>query len=65
MRIKILRTAKRLSAVLEHIKEMQDAALPNLKVQINSEKIGCIPNGQRQGKTSGSWADKKIAHAAE
>ena len=56
---------KRLSAVLEHIKEMQNAALPKHPVRTNSEKMGYKPNGRRQGRPSGSRAKKKIAHAAE
>lgn len=56
---------KRLGAVLEHIKEMQDAAPPKPKVRTNSEKMGYKPNGRRQGRPSGSRAKKKIAHAAE
>jgi len=38
---------KRLSAVLEHVKEMQYAAPPKRKVCTNSEKRGCQPNGRR------------------
>jgi hypothetical protein len=57
---------KRLSAVLEHIKEMQDAAPPKPKVRTNSEKMGYYkPNGRRPGRPSGSRAKKKIVHAAE
>lgn len=56
---------KRLGAVLEHIKEMQDAAPPKPKVRTNSEKMGYKPNGQRPGRPSGARAKKKIAHAAE
>ena len=56
---------KNLSAVLEHIKEMQDAAPPKPKVRTNSEKMGYKPNGRRQGRPSGSRSKKKIAHAAE
>ena len=56
---------KRLSAVLEHIKEMQDAAPPKPKVRTNSEKMGYKPNGRRPGRPSGSRAKKKIVHAAE
>jgi len=56
---------KRLSAVLEHIKEMQDAASPKPKVRTNSEKMGYKPNGRRQGRPSGSRAKKNIAHTAE
>lgn len=37
---------KRLSAVLEHMKEMQDAAPPKPKVGTNSEKMGYKPNGK-------------------
>ena len=56
---------KRLSADLEYIKEMQDAAPPKPKVRTNSEKMGYNPNGRWQGRPSGSRAKKKIAHAAE
>ena len=56
---------KNLSAVLEHIKEMQDAAPPKPKVRTNSEKMGYKPNGRRPGRPSGSKAKKKIAQAAE
>ena len=56
---------KNLSAVLEHIKEMQDAAPPKPKVRTNSEKMGYKPNGRRPGRSSGSKVKKKIAQAAE
>lgn len=36
---------KRLSAVLEHIKQMQDAAPPKSKVRTNSEKMGTSQTG--------------------
>ncbi len=51
---------KRLSAVLEHIKEMQDAAPPKPKVRTNSEKMGYKPNARRQGRPSGSRARKTV-----
>lgn len=35
---------KRLGAVLERIKEMQDAAPPNARVRTNSEKMGYKPD---------------------
>src|SRR6056297_1461019 len=56
---------KHLSAVLEHIKEMQDAAPPKPKVRTNSEKMGYKPNGRKPGRPSGSKSKKRIAHAAE
>ncbi|MFG6581485.1 ISNCY family transposase [Sulfitobacter sp. 1A13191] len=56
---------KRLSAVLEHIKEMQDAAPPKPKVRTNSEKMGYNPNGRHPGRPSGSHAKNKIAQTAE
>ena len=56
---------KRLGAVLEHIKEMQDTAPPKPKVRTNSEKMGYKPNGRRPGRPPGSRAKKKIARAAE
>ena len=56
---------KRLSAVLEHIKEMQDAAPPKPKVRTNSEKMGYKPNGRQPGRPSGSHAKNKIAQTAE
>ena len=56
---------KRLSAVLEHIKEMQEAAPPKPKVRTNSEKMGYKPNGRRPGRPSGSRAKKKIAQPAQ
>lgn len=40
---------KRLGAVLEHIKEMQDAAQPKYLVRTNSAKLRYKPNGRRQG----------------
>lgn len=55
---------KHLSAVLEQIKEMQDAAPPKPKVWTNSEKMGYKPNWRRPGRPSGT-AGKKIAHTAE
>ena len=56
---------KRLGAVLEHIKEMQDAAPPKPKVRTNSEKMGYKPRAKRQGRPSATRAKKKIVHAAE
>lgn len=56
---------KRLSAVLEHIKAMQDTALPKPKVRTNSEKMGYKPNGRRPGRPPGSRAKKKSVQAAE
>jgi len=56
---------KRLGAVLEHIKEMQDAAPPKPKVRTNSEKMGYKPRGKRPGRSSAARAKKKIVHAAE
>ena len=56
---------KNLSAVLEHIKEMQDAAPPKPKVRTNSEKMGYKPNGRRPGRPSGSRTKNQIAQAAE
>ncbi|ODM46600.1 transposase [Ruegeria sp. PBVC088] len=56
---------KRLSAVLAHVKEMQEKAPPKPKVRTNSEKMGYKPNGRRPGRPSGSRAKKKIVHAAE
>ena len=56
---------KRLGAVLEHIKEMQDAAPPKPKVRTNSEKMGYKPSGKRPGRPSGSCAKKTIVQAAE
>ena len=50
---------KRLGAVLEHIKELQDAAPPKAKVRTNSEKMGDKPNGRRQGRPSGSNAKRQ------
>jgi len=55
---------KRLSAVLEHIKEMQDTAPPKPKVRTNSEKMGYKPNGRRPGRPSGSRSKRKTVHAA-
>lgn len=52
------------SAVLEHIKEMQDVAPPKPKVRTNSEKMGYQPNRRRPGRPAGSHA-KKIVQAAE
>ena len=56
---------KRLSAVLAHVKEMQEKAPPKPKVRTNSEKMGYKPNGRRPSRPSGSRAKKKIVHAAE
>jgi hypothetical protein len=39
---------KRLSAVLEHIKERQDATPPKPKVRTNSEKMGYQPRGRKK-----------------
>ncbi|NBB81240.1 MAG: ISNCY family transposase [Verrucomicrobia bacterium] len=56
---------KRLGAVLEYIKEQQDAAPAKYPVRTNSGKMGYKPNGRRQGRPSGSRAKTKIANAAE
>ena len=56
---------KRLGAVLEHIKEMLDAAPSKYPVRTNCEKMSYKPNGRPQGRPSGSKPKKKIAHAAE
>ena len=56
---------KRLGAVLEQIKEMQDKALPKYPVRTNSEKMGYKPNGKTPGRPSGSRAKKKILQVAE
>ncbi|MBU0781109.1 MAG: ISNCY family transposase [Alphaproteobacteria bacterium] len=56
---------KRLGAVLEHIKEMQDKAPPKYPVRTNSEKMGYKPNGKTPGRPSGSGAKKKIVQVAE
>lgn len=56
---------KRLGAVLEHIKEMQDKAPPKYPVRTNSEKMGYKPNGKTPGRPSGSRAKKKIVQVAE
>ncbi|QAX32210.1 ISNCY family transposase [Leisingera sp. NJS204] len=40
---------KRLSAVLAHVKEMQEKAPPKPKVRTNSEKMGYKPNGRPSG----------------
>lgn len=56
---------KRLGAVLEHIKEMQDAAPPKPKVRTNSEKMGYKPRDRKPGRPSGSRAKKTIVQAAE
>ena len=56
---------KRLGAVLEHIKEMQDKAPPKYPVRTNSEKMGYKPNGKTPGRPSGSRAKKKIVQAAK
>ena len=56
---------KRLGAVLEHIKDMQDKAPPKTKVRTNSEKMGYKPNGKRPGRPSNSRAKKAIVQAAE
>lgn len=56
---------KRLGAVLQHIKELQDAAPPKPRVRTNSEKMGYKPRDRKPGRPSGSRAKKKIVHAAE
>ncbi|MCL4120363.1 UNVERIFIED_CONTAM: hypothetical protein GTU68_005106 [Idotea baltica] len=56
---------KRLGAVLEHIKEMQDKAPPKPKVRTNSEKIGYRPNGRRPDRRTRSRTKKTIVQAAE
>jgi len=56
---------KRLGAVLEHIKEMQDKAPPKYPVRTNSEKMSYKPNGKTPGRPSGSRAKKKIVQVAE
>ena len=56
---------KRLSAVLEHIKEMQDVAPPKPKVRTNSEKMGYKPRDRKPGRPSGSRAKKTIVQAVE
>lgn len=56
---------KRLGAVLEHIKEMQDAAPPKPRVRTNSEKMGYKSNGRKPGRPSGARAKKTIVQAAE
>ena len=56
---------KRLGAVLEHIKEMQDKAPPKYPVRTNSEKMGYKPNGKRPGRPSGSCTKKSIVQAAK
>ncbi len=56
---------KRLGAVLEHIKDMQDKALPKYPVRTNSEKMGYKPSGKTSGRPSGSRTKKKIAQAAK
>ena len=56
---------KRLGAVLEHIKVMQDKAPPKYPVRTNSEKMGYEPNGKRPGRPSGSRTKKTIARAAK
>jgi len=56
---------KHLSAVLEHIKEMQDAAPPKPKVRTNSEKMGYKPNGRRQGRHSASRAKRQRDEASQ
>tara|TARA_R100001369_G_scaffold80071_1_gene110261 strand:+ start:159 stop:1505 length:1347 start_codon:yes stop_codon:yes gene_type:complete len=56
---------KRLGAVLEHIKEMQDKAPPKYPVRTNSEKMGYKPNRKTPGRPSGSRAKKKIVQVAE
>lgn len=43
---------KRLGAVLEHIKDMQDKVPPKYPVRANSEKMGYKPNGKRSGRPS-------------
>jgi hypothetical protein len=56
---------KRLGAVLEHIKEMQDKAPPKYPVRTNSEKMGYKSNGRRHGRPSGSRTKKSIVQAAK
>ena len=56
---------KRLGAVLEHIKEMQDKAPPKYPVRTNSEKMGYKSNGKRPGRPSGARTKKTIVQAAE
>jgi hypothetical protein len=56
---------KNLSAVLEHIKEMQDAAPPKPKVRTNSEKMGYKSNGRRPGRPSDARVKKTTAQAAQ
>lgn len=56
---------KRLSAVLEHIKEMQDTAPPKPEVRTNSEKMGYKPNGRRLGGRPRSRVKDKTVHPAE
>ena len=56
---------KRLGAVLEHIKEMQDKAPPKYPVRTNSEKMGYKSNGRRPGRPSGSRTKKTIVQAAK
>jgi transposase len=56
---------KRLGAVLEHIKEMQDKAPPKYPVRTNSEKMGYKSNGKRPGRPSGSRTKKSIVQAAK
>ena len=56
---------KRLSAVLAHVKELQEKAPPKPKVRTNSEKMGYQPRGRRQGSPSGSRAKKTIVQATE
>ncbi len=56
---------KRLGAVLEHIKEMQDKTPPKYPVRTNSEKMGYKPSGKTPGRPSGSRNKKTIVQAAE
>lgn len=56
---------KRLGAVLEQIKEMQDAAPPKYPVRTNSEKMGYKSNGRRPGRPTGSRTKKSIVKAAK
>ena len=56
---------KRLSAVLEHIKEMQDKAPPKPRVRTNSEKMGYQPNGRRPGRPPGSPGKRKASQGCD
>ena len=50
---------KRLSAVLAHVKKMQEKAPPKPEVRTNSEKMGYKPKGRRQGRPSASRAQRQ------